>query len=325
MITEKLKNTFLNIDYVNRDGVVVNENIRVDPHVYPTVKWDSYVSNSVTYAADTLTDTIDKRIKEFLDASIKKAVTPNNTETKKEKNEMSTITGKINNPVKNVLFLAPGYQYALTVINNQSKELDRKKIPYNSSKEAKDLYISTDKVHVEIVYADPVKWTPNMFMKRDAFFGKKELIDKAKESFPMYVNFKKHESLSKYIRDLHADHSSVESTKPRETYIPEIKNVYFNDPVTVVLWEDGTKTVVKCQENDVYSADTGLALCISKKALGNMGNFNNIFNKWVPKDSEPLNIVMEFDNVGFLDALKDGSFYNRVKEGIQRAFTHDEV
>lgn len=62
-----------------------------------------------------------------------------------------------------------------------------------------------------------------------------------------------------------------------------IKNVYFNEPVTVVLWEDGTKTIVKCQEGDTYSKETGLAVAIAKKALGNKGNFNEVFKKWIPE------------------------------------------
>lgn len=66
--------------------------------------------------------------------------------------------------------------------------------------------------------------------------------------------------------------------------LPEIKNVYFNNSVTVVLWNDGTKTIVKCQKGDTYSKETGLALCISKKALGNKGNFNDIFKKWIPEE-----------------------------------------
>lgn len=60
-----------------------------------------------------------------------------------------------------------------------------------------------------------------------------------------------------------------------------IKKVIFNDPATIVFWEDGTKTVVKCQEGDEYSKETGLALCIVKKISGNKGNYNNIFRKWV--------------------------------------------
>lgn len=65
----------------------------------------------------------------------------------------------------------------------------------------------------------------------------------------------------------------------------EIKNVIFNDPATIVLWEDGTKTVVKCQDGDIYNEEMGLALCITKKALGNQGNFNNVFRKWIPEQT----------------------------------------
>ena len=66
-------------------------------------------------------------------------------------------------------------------------------------------------------------------------------------------------------------------------YMPNIKSVIFNDPATIVFWEDGTKTIVKCQKEngDTYSKETGLAMAIPKKALGNKGNFNNIFDRWL--------------------------------------------
>lgn len=47
------------------------------------------------------------------------------------------------------------------------------------------------------------------------------------------------------------------------------KQVIFNPPATVVLWEDGTKTVVKCDPEDTFNETTGVALCYMKKALGN--------------------------------------------------------
>ena len=61
-----------------------------------------------------------------------------------------------------------------------------------------------------------------------------------------------------------------------------IKDVIFNPPATIVLWKDGTKTVVKCQEDkDEYSKEIGLAMCICKKVYGNKGNYNNIFKKFI--------------------------------------------
>jgi len=63
-----------------------------------------------------------------------------------------------------------------------------------------------------------------------------------------------------------------------------IKKVIFNDPATIVIWSDNTKTVVKCQPGDTYSKELGLAMCISKKYLGNKGNFNEIFKKYIKED-----------------------------------------
>lgn len=60
----------------------------------------------------------------------------------------------------------------------------------------------------------------------------------------------------------------------------KIKKVIFNKPATIVYWEDGTKTVVKCQKGDTYNKEQGLALCFTKKALGNKGNFNEVLKKY---------------------------------------------
>ena len=68
-----------------------------------------------------------------------------------------------------------------------------------------------------------------------------------------------------------------------------IKDVIFNPPATIVNWADGTKTVVKCQNNETFDPEKGLALCFMKKINGNQSNFNNIFKKWIPKTK--VNIV----------------------------------
>ncbi len=68
--------------------------------------------------------------------------------------------------------------------------------------------------------------------------------------------------------------------------IPEIKNVIFNDPATIVFWEDGTKTVVKCQDGDEFDPEKGLAMAIVKKAYGNKGSYCNKLKKWLPKEEQ---------------------------------------
>ena len=67
----------------------------------------------------------------------------------------------------------------------------------------------------------------------------------------------------------------------------KIKNVIFNDPATIVFWSDGTKTVVKCGENDIYDPEKGLAMAVAKKYLGtnkSHSNYMDEFKKWLPKD-----------------------------------------
>ena len=80
-----------------------------------------------------------------------------------------------------------------------------------------------------------------------------------------------------------ASATSIPKAVPKPTnYLPEIKNVKFNGPATIVFWADGTKTVVKCQAGDDYSKEVGLAMCIVKKVFGNTSKYNDIFKKWCP-------------------------------------------
>ena len=67
----------------------------------------------------------------------------------------------------------------------------------------------------------------------------------------------------------------------RENKIPEITRVIFNKPATIVFWADGTKTVVKSQGKEKYDKEKGLAMAISKKALGNKGSYYDTFKKFL--------------------------------------------
>ena len=69
----------------------------------------------------------------------------------------------------------------------------------------------------------------------------------------------------------------------------EIKKVIFNEPATIVFWSDGSKTVVKCGENDFYDHEKGLAMCIVKRFLGNKGNYYNKLRKWLDMYGEGEN------------------------------------
>lgn len=66
----------------------------------------------------------------------------------------------------------------------------------------------------------------------------------------------------------------------------KIKKVIFNDPATIVFWQDGTKTVVKCTEGEPYDPEKGLMVAITKKTFGNLGNYYNQIKKWLPEDTK---------------------------------------
>lgn len=65
-----------------------------------------------------------------------------------------------------------------------------------------------------------------------------------------------------------------------------IKNVIFASPATIVYWSDGSKTVVKCSEKDVFDPEKGLAMAIAKRCGGNKGNYYKEIQNWVEKSGK---------------------------------------
>lgn len=61
-----------------------------------------------------------------------------------------------------------------------------------------------------------------------------------------------------------------------------ISKVYFNKEkrTTCVIWDDGTKTIVRCAPCDTWDEEKALAICYMKRVLGNRGSFNETLKKW---------------------------------------------
>ena len=64
----------------------------------------------------------------------------------------------------------------------------------------------------------------------------------------------------------------------------EIEKVIFHEPATIVYWSNGTKTVVKCSEDDCFDPEKGLAMAICKRFLGD--KYKDIFKEYLPKEEE---------------------------------------
>ena len=56
------------------------------------------------------------------------------------------------------------------------------------------------------------------------------------------------------------------------TGVPPVKKVIFSGPKTIVLWADGTKTIVSCGAGDTYDYYAGFCAAVVKKLFGSMEN-----------------------------------------------------
>lgn len=82
---------------------------------------------------------------------------------------------------------------------------------------------------------------------------------------------------------------------PKQKALGAIKKVIFNPPYTIVIWEDKTKTTVKCGENEQYDPEKGLAMAMAKRLFSNKGYYYDVFKKWLPKEklllAEPKQVL----------------------------------
>lgn len=59
---------------------------------------------------------------------------------------------------------------------------------------------------------------------------------------------------------------------------PGIKKVIFNSPATIILWNDGTKTVSKCH-NEKFDKEKGFAMAVAKKTVGSYAEIKKLIDQ----------------------------------------------
>ena len=59
-----------------------------------------------------------------------------------------------------------------------------------------------------------------------------------------------------------------------------IKRVIFSKPKTIVLWEDGTKTIVSCSLHDIYDKRVALMYAMMQKLFGNSTRMHKFFDQY---------------------------------------------
>lgn len=91
--------------------------------------------------------------------------------------------------------------------------------------------------------------------------------------------------IDRYLGTNHEEIKPLASSRPDHTKMICMTDVKFSGPATIVFWSDGTKTVVKCSENDVYDKEKGLAMAIVKKIIGNnSGSYYRKMKEWIKEE-----------------------------------------
>lgn len=110
----------------------------------------------------------------------------------------------------------------------------------------------------------------------------------------------------------------------KNTFLGLITKVVFNDPATIVFWNDGSKTVVKCNPEDKFDPEKGLAMACMKKLFGNKGYYNDIFRKWLPEEDEKSlypkfpDSVVDAIRFSMASTVANSVFKNEVKQAASR-------
>lgn len=92
-------------------------------------------------------------------------------------------------------------------------------------------------------------------------------------------------AVAKYIKE-------NEKAKPGCFSMVYITKVIYQDDTTVVFWSDGTKTVTKRKDCEIYNQEYALMMCILKKHYPHK-RLDTLFRCWTNKNNERGTITLK--------------------------------
>ena len=72
---------------------------------------------------------------------------------------------------------------------------------------------------------------------------------------------------------------TMKVAKTKNFYSLNVSKIIFNPPATIVFWEDGTKTVVKCSAEDEFSEYYGFLVALGKKVYESNSQIKKLIDK----------------------------------------------
>lgn len=126
----------------------------------------------------------------------------------------------------------------------------------------------------------------------DVFDISMDLFDQIMDDLARHQKSVREEAKQKLAKE---EAAKKETTKPAShachcncRKLPEVKNIIFNDPVTVVFWNDGTKTIVRASNGDKFSKELGVIYSVFKKLYG--PNTSAAIKKFLDKSQDQADI-----------------------------------
>lgn len=97
-----------------------------------------------------------------------------------------------------------------------------------------------------------------------------------------------------------------------------IERVVFSGPATIVFWDDGTKTVVKCTDGDDYSYEVGIAMATLKKIFGeSYGTYRHAVRDAI---NDAIERAEQKEESSKRLAKKDIFGLEKIVEGLKKAY-----
>ena len=63
-----------------------------------------------------------------------------------------------------------------------------------------------------------------------------------------------------------------------------IRQIIFSGPKTIVIWSDGSKTIVSCSKDDTYDGYIGFCAAVAKKMFGSTSQVKKVIDKYIKED-----------------------------------------
>lgn len=95
--------------------------------------------------------------------------------------------------------------------------------------------------------------------------------------------------LENYMNNLlNSGYINSKNNQVHQYRMPQIKEVKFNGPATIVFFDDNTKVVIKCTDTDIFDPEKAVMICVLRKALGmNSSQFKKWLGNWTKAYEEP--------------------------------------